>query len=92
MTEKQKKKKIEPGWLCRQSEREREGRPGLKAFVCSFQTDLAGAPALQLHGRGGRKKHRQLYPLNRAQQRNNVAVGIFSASSYAERRALVPNK
>lgn len=40
-----KAEKIELGWLCSQSEREREGRPELKAFVCSFQTDLAGTPA-----------------------------------------------
>lgn len=37
--------------LCRQSE-EREGRPGLKAFVCSFQTDLAWTKPLRPHGRG----------------------------------------
>lgn len=34
------------------SGREREGRPELKAFVCSFQTDLAGTPTLRQLGRG----------------------------------------
>lgn len=49
----QKKKKwsSELGFVGR-SGREREGRPELKAFVCSFQTDLAGTPALRRLGRG----------------------------------------
>lgn len=51
-------KKTELGRLCRQNVCEREGRPELKAFVCSFQTDLAGPPELRLNWRGAGKSYK----------------------------------
>lgn len=68
--DRRRRKMVERARLCRQEwEREREGRPELKAFVCSFQTDLAGTPALRRLGRGCGRVSRGKVGLVRPQKR-----------------------